>query len=144
MKKIIIMMVIAMVIAGITVINAQTNATATKTKVLVYYFHPDERCPIDQSIEKNTILLMQSLFVKEIKDGIIKFQVINTDDKANAKAVANFDINAQALYVVKIVNGKEIRKDLTKFAFDYGQSNPEKFRTGLKEEINKALDNKAK
>ena len=133
------MMVIPMVISGMTVINAQTNTTVPKTKVLVYYFHPDERCPIDQSIEKNTILLMQSEFAKEIKDGTIKFQVINTDDKANAKTVSNFDINAQALYVVKTGNGKEIKKDLTKFAFDFGQSNPGKFRTGLKEEIIKAL-----
>lgn len=139
LKKIFFISVITVIIAGIPSVVAQTNVSPGKTKVLVYYFHPNERCPIDQSIEENMVKLIFTDFAKEIKDGTIKFQVINTDDKANEKIVANFDINAQALYVVKIDNGKEIKKDLTKFAFDWGQSNPGKFRTGLKEEIKKAI-----
>ena len=139
MKKTIIMIVISVIMAGMTSVNGQTTLPANKTKVLVYYFHPDERCPIDQSIEKNTKNVMQSAFAKEIRDGIIKFQVINTDEKANEKLTAQYDINTQALYVVTIDKGKEIKKDLTRFAFDYGQSNPAKFMGGLKEEINKAL-----
>ena len=105
----------------------------------IYYFHPTERCPIDQSIEQNLLKLMQSSFAKEIKDGKIKFQVINTDDKSQAKTVARFDINAQALYIVSRKNGKEIKNDLTRFAFDYGQSNPDRFRSGLKVEIDNSL-----
>ena len=82
---------------------------------------------------------MQSDFAKEIKAGTIKFQVINTDDKAYAKTVGKFEMNAQALYLVTFTNGKEIKKDLTEFAFSCGQSNPGKFRSGLKDEILKAL-----
>ena len=83
--------------------------------------------------------MMQSFFAKEIKAGTILFSVINTDDKSNAKITAKFDINAQALYIVKLEKDKEIQKDLTRFAFDYGQSNPGKFKSGLKDEIEKAL-----
>ena len=111
----------------------------TLPKVQVYYFHPSERCPIDQSIEANTKIVMQSFFAKETGNGTIIFRVINTDDKSNAKITAKFDINAQALYIVKLEKGKEIQKDLTRFAFDYGQSNPGKFKSGLKDEIEKAL-----
>ena len=110
-----------------------------KPKIEVYYFHPAERCPIDQAIEENTRKLMQSDFAKNIKEGTLKFQVLNTDDKANAKIVAKFNINAQALYIMKIEKGKEIKTDLTEFAFSYGQSNPGKFKIGLKEEIMNAL-----
>jgi len=78
-------------------------------------------------------------FAKETGNGTIIFRVINTDDKSNAKITAKFDINAQALYIVKLEKGKEIQKDLTRFAFDYGQSNPGKFKSGLKDEIEKAL-----
>jgi hypothetical protein len=121
-------------------INAQNNLkTSSTAKVEVYYFHPTERCPIDQSIEANTRIVMQSFFPKETGNGTITFRVINTDDKANAKITAKFDINAQALYIVKLEKGKEIQKDLTRFAFDYGQSNPGKFKSGLKDEIEKAL-----
>jgi hypothetical protein len=40
---------------------------------------------------------------------------------------------------VKLNKGKEIQKDLTRFAFDYGKSNPGKFKADLKREIEKAL-----
>lgn len=143
MKKNIFVLLVTVVIFGITTVKAQNKVPGSdKTRVEVYYFHPNERCPIDQSIEENTVRLISTDFAKEIKEGRIKFQVINTDDQVNAKLVANFDINAQALYVVKIENGKEIKKDLTKFAFDYGQSNPVKFKAGLKEEIRKAFSSK--
>ncbi|MCX6282451.1 MAG: nitrophenyl compound nitroreductase subunit ArsF family protein [Bacteroidetes bacterium] len=118
---------------------AQVKSLEGKPLAEVYYFHPSERCPIDQSIEQNLIKLIQGSFAKEVKEGKIKFQVINTDDKSLAKTVARFEINAQALYVVKLRNGKETKNDLTKFAFDYGQSNPDRFRSGLKVEIEKAL-----
>jgi len=53
--------------------------------------------------------------------------------------VARFEMNAQALYLVTFLNGKEVKKDLTEFAFSNSQSNPGKFRAGLKEEILRAL-----
>jgi hypothetical protein len=121
-------------------VHAQGKPQSTSAVIIeVYYFHPNERCPIDQSIEENTVKLMYGTYGKEIKAGTIKFAVINTDDKSQAKTVSRFDINAQALYVVKWTNGKEVKTDLTHFAFDYGQTNPDKFRTGLKVEIDKAL-----
>jgi len=129
---------LVILLAGLTGF-AQGESPALKPRVEVYYFHPNERCLIDQSIEENTIKLMNSSFAKEIKDGTIKFQIINTDDKSQSKTVARFDINAQGLFVVKLSNGKELKNNLTNFAFDYGQSNPERFKNGLKDEIGKAL-----
>jgi len=108
-------------------------------KVKVFYFHPSDRCPIDQSIEANTKTVIQSYFSKETANGTILFKVMNTDNKANAAVVSKFDINAQALYIVKVENGKETQKDLTRFAFDYGKSNPGKFKADLKAEIENAL-----
>lgn len=134
------LLILLVLLADLAVVKAQNKIPANnKTKVEVYYFHPTERCPIDQAIEENTKKLMQTDFAKEIKDGTIKFQVLNTEDKANAKIVSKFDINAQALYVVKLDKGKEIKNDLTNFAFSNGQSNPLKFKYRLKDEIGKAL-----
>ena len=140
MKKFLILFVFLGMIAGITIGMAQKKVPVkSDPKVLVYYFHPNDRCPIDQSIEANTINVMKSFFSKETGNGTIDFKVINTDDNANAKITAKFDINAQAIYIVKLEKGKEIRKDLSRFAFDYGQSNPGKFKAGLKSEIEIAL-----
>jgi len=118
---------------------AQNKSTTQVQKVKVYYFHPNERCPIDQSIEANARTVIQSFFQKEIKSGTLVFKVINTDEKENASMITKFDINAQALYIVKLDKGKDIQKDITRFAFDYGKSNPGKFKAGLKDEIEQAL-----
>jgi hypothetical protein len=138
--KIFVLLILSGLFWGLSPAVAQNNVPVKNTaRVEVYYFHPTERCPIDQSIEETTRNLMQSDFAKEIKDGTIKFQVLNTEDKANAKTVANFDINAQALYVVKLDKGKEIKNDLTEFAFSNAKANPLKFKYRLKDEISKAL-----
>ena len=137
-KTLVILIVLGL--TGLSVLFAQTKSPVSNVvKVKVYYFHPNERCPIDQSIEKNSKIVMQSYFSKEIANGTILFRVLNTDDKSNDKIVSKFDINAQALYIVKMEKGKEIQKDITRFAFDYGQSNTGKFKAGLKDEVEKAL-----
>ena len=124
----------------IPIVNTQQKPkTVTTPKVEVYYFHPTERCPIDLSIEENTRATMQSVFSREIKEGTVKFQVLNTDDKANAKTAAKFDINAQALYIVKHDKEKETKTDLTDFAFSTCHGNPAKFNARLKDEIETAL-----
>ena len=128
-----------MMVLAIPSFTQNKSTVIPKARVDVFYFHPGDRCPIDQAIEENARKTVQAYFPAELKSGILKFQVLNTDDAANAKVVANFAINAQALYIVKIVNGKETKTDLTKFAFDYGKSNPGKFKSGLKEEIEKSL-----
>ena len=139
MRSIIILINVFIISQGFTVYSQNKISTVNKAKVEVYYFHPTERCPIDQSIEANTKTVMKSFFSTETGSGKIVFRVINTEDKTTANITSKFDINAQALYIVKLENGKEISKDLTRFAFDYGQSNPGKFKAGLKDEIEKAL-----
>lgn len=121
-------------------LQAQVKPAVPAVPVLeIYYFHPNERCPIDQSIEENLRKLIQSEYAREVKEGIIRFKVVNTDDKSQAKLVSSFDINAQALWFVKHEKGKEIKTDLTEFAFANGLSNVDKFKVGIRDEIAKAL-----
>ncbi len=137
-----ILLVLLLVIAhGTLRTSGQTAASKEPTlRVEVIYFHPNARCPIDQSIELNTKDVMQKTYAKEIKAGTVKLMIVNTDDKANARIVSQFDINTQALYIVKLDKGKEIKTDLTRFAFEFGLSNSSKFRNGLIDEIDKALE----
>ena len=124
----------------ITVVNSQQKPkTASTPKVEVYYFYPTERCPIDLTIEENVKTTVHTYFSKEIKNGTMIFHLLNTDDKVNAKTVAKFNINAQALYIVEYDKGKEIKNDLTDFAFSTSQNNPAKFKARLKDEIENAL-----
>jgi hypothetical protein len=139
MKAIIVILLLA--VSGISNLTAQIKPPdAGKTRVEVYYFHPTERCPIDQSIEDNARKVVQTSFPDEMKTGILKFQVLNIDDKANEKIVAKFDVNTQALFIVKTEHGKEIKNNMTDFAFSYSKSNPTKFKSELIQEIKKALE----
>jgi hypothetical protein len=128
-----------MIFHSVTVPAQNTVPDKSSLKAEVYYFHPTERCPIDQSIEETTRKMMQTDFAKEIKAGTIRFHVLNTDDKANAKIVGKFEMNSQALYLVSFVKGKEIKHDFTEFAFSTCQSNPGKFKAGMKNEILEAI-----
>ena len=117
----------------------QTEPEGSRTKVQVYYFHPTERCPIDEAIEQNTVKLMHTDFAKETADGLLSLQVLNTDDPGTAKIAEQFDINTQALYVVRNEDGKEQKTNLTDFAFATAKNNPARFLDRLKEEILQAL-----
>jgi hypothetical protein len=130
---------ITLISQGLFVTAQKPVVTKNIPKLEIFYFHPTERCPIDQSIEETTSKMMRTDFAREIKDGTIKFRVLNTDDKANEKIVKNFEMNAQALYLVSKINGKEAKNDLTEFAFSQCQSNPGKFKAVLKQEILSAL-----
>ncbi len=138
-KKTILLFLLGIMVVAIQVYSQPKQADARKAKVEVFYFHPTERCPIDQSIEESVRKLIQGDFAAQVREGKVKLLVINTDDKSQAKTVNRFEINAQALYVVYSEKGKEVKKDLTEFAFSTAQSKPERFKTSLKEEILEAL-----
>ena len=96
----IIIITLASMLPGLPVSAQSAAQTKNHPKLEVYYFHPTERCPIDQSIEETTRKMMRTDFAREIKEGTIKFQVLNTEEKANEKTVARFEMNSQALYLV--------------------------------------------
>ena len=128
-----------LILQGMGVSAQKPTPAKVSPKLEIYYFHTNERCPIDQSIEDHTRKLMQSEYASEVKAGTIKFRVFNTDDKSNAPISGKFEINAQALYLVTFLNGKEVKNDLTEFAFSCAQNNPGKFISRMKAEINSAI-----
>ncbi len=133
----IFMLMVMMSCISIQAQNKRVNSN--KTKVLVYYFHATNRCPTCLAIEDNTEKALHTYFDKELKDGTIKFLAINVDEKANEKLAEKYEAGGSALWVTKIGTGKEVKTDMTNFAFSYGRSNPEKFMTGIKDEITKDL-----
>jgi hypothetical protein len=110
-----------------------------KTKVQVYYFHGTQRCATCLAIEENARKTLQNYFPEQLKNGTIQFASVNIDEKENFKLAEKYEAGGSALWLTKISNGKETKKDMTNFAFSYGRSNPEKFFAGLKDEINNLL-----
>jgi hypothetical protein len=109
MKRVLIPLMFFTMVA-LPILNAQDKGkTITPVKVEIFYFYPTERCPIDLTIEENVKATFKTYFLKEIKDGTMIFQVLNTDDKVNAKTVARFNINAQALYIVNTIKERRLK-----------------------------------
>jgi len=139
MKKVSIILLLVGLF-GFNLSSGQTkNNPGTGTKVLIYYFHLTNRCATCMAIEGNTKKTLETYFPVELKNGTIAFQSINVDEKGNSALAEKYQAAGSALWITKLANGKEEKKDMTNFAFSYGRNNPEKFMKGLKEEIAKEL-----
>lgn len=119
---------------GHTSENQAKESRSNKSKLLIYYFHSTHRCPTCLSIEEKTTAVLNKYFAKELKDGLIEFQSINVDDKANEKVVKKYDAFGSALFFTTLNQGKEQSEDLTNFAFKYSRRT-DYFMNELKKKI---------
>lgn len=101
-------------------------------KVEVYYFHYSRRCVTCQSVETQSQKIVQELYAKQVKAGIVKFIGVNLDEKGSDAIAKKVNAEGQALLIVS--KGKRV--DLTEQGFMYARNKPEK----LKEELKKAID----
>jgi len=108
-------------------------------KLDVIYFHATRRCPTCMAIEENTRKTLDTYFPGRLKDGTIRLMVINVDEDKNKALAEKYEATGSALFLTKNGSGKEVKTDMTDFAFSYARNNPEKFITGLKDRINELL-----
>jgi len=109
------------------------------TKLQVVYFHAKHRCPTCISIEENTRKTLNTYFANQLKDGTIKFQILDVSDEKNEKLVIKYEADGSGLYLTRLDGKKESTTDFTNFAFSYSRNQSEKFIAGLKAEIEKNL-----
>lgn len=127
-------LLISMLLLATFMVSAQKSA-----KLKIIYFHSEHRCQTCLSIEDNTNKTLKTYFSKQLKEGTISFQSLNMEDKKNLKLVEKYQAEGSSLFLTKMDGTKESTNDLTNFAFSYSRSQPEKFISGLKVEIEKVL-----
>jgi hypothetical protein len=73
---------------------ASVPATAPESPgvVTVYYFHGDFRCKTCLAIEAQTTDVVQRIFADEIAAGLLRFEILNFDDPANAPIRDRYDL----------------------------------------------------
>lgn len=109
-------------------------------KIEVIDFHSTHSCITCKAIESNTKLVLETNFAKELKEGIISFQVVNVDDEKNYKLAEKFQATGTALFLNVISDGKEKQIDLTQFGFMYGKNTKEftkRFKSKIEKQLNK-------
>ncbi|MCP3933645.1 MAG: hypothetical protein GY705_31645 [Bacteroidetes bacterium] len=114
------------------------KAPLAENRIEVIDFHTNHRCKTCLKIEKLTKETLAASYSDQIENGVVSFQLINSDDEANEAIVQKFLAFGTTLVLNVINEGEEKHIDLTEFAF-MAVSNDEKFTDGLKEHMNSEL-----
>jgi len=115
--------------------EANDQATNSKLKLQVYYFHATHRCSTCTGIEANVKQVLENGFKEEQANGLINLKVLCVDDKANKTLAEKYEASGAALHLVKLENGKEKDIDLTEFAFMHSPTEPDLFMKSLHDTI---------
>lgn len=109
---------------------SQTKA-ADSDKVEAYYFHNATRCTTCKTVESEA-----KADLKELYGNKVTFQALNLEDKTTKSLAKKLEVSGQTLLVVK--GGQKV--NLTNEGFLYAVTNPDKFKSIIKEKVDPLMD----
>ena len=112
--------------------------TKVKDHVDVMYFHGKQRCVTCMAIEKYAKEVVEKDFANEKKNGKVVFKVVDISTPEGAKIAKDYRVTWSSLFVNGWKNGKEMRNDMTQFAFKNARKHTDEFKKGVNGKI-KAL-----
>jgi hypothetical protein len=90
-------------------------AASAGHKFVAYYFHRTLRCPTCLSIEKQSRETVETRFKGALDDGRLAWQAVDIQSPGNGHFEQDFQLQAQALILVEMKDGKVARwKNLPK------------------------------
>jgi hypothetical protein len=117
--------------------NSQEVAVINQSdKVEAYYFHFNARCVTCQTVEDQAKLNIETLYPELVKAGKVSFIAVNIEEKEGQSIADRLGVNGQALLIVK--GGQKI--NITNEGFLYAVSQPEKFKSIIKEKVDGLMD----
>ena len=78
-------------------------------QVVVYYFHGSKRCVTCKKLEAYSDEAVKSGFGEELKEGVLEWRVVNTDEPENAHFLKDYQLITKSVVVVEMVDGKQKR-----------------------------------
>jgi len=114
--------------------NAKSE-TVAGNDIEIYYFHFTKRCLTCNAVESETKLALATNYEEEMDEGVIAFSSLNLDEEEGKKIAEDLKVSGQTLLLVK--GDKHV--NLTNDGFMNARTNPEKFHTILKEQLDKLL-----
>lgn len=109
--------------------SAQTSKSTAKVEA--YYFHNAIRCTTCKTVEAEA-----KIDLKELYGNQVIFQALNLEEDAAQAIAKKLEVSGQTLLVVK--GDKKI--NLTNEGFLYAVTNPEKFKSIIKEKVDPLMD----
>ena len=108
--------------------------------VEVLYFHGKQRCVTCRAIEEHTKELLEQHYAEQMENGQLCMKIIDISKKENEEIADKYQVTWSSLILVQYKYKKETADNLTEFAFAKARSNPEEYKEGLSEKIDKALE----
>ena len=113
MKKF-LLIIMALLIVCMVSCTAQAQKPAKTvapkgTKILVYYFMNNYRCPSCKKIEAYTHETVTTKFADDVKKGLIAWEMVNVDEPANKHFVKEYNIFTKQVVLVEMKDGAQTR-----------------------------------
>jgi hypothetical protein len=133
MKNIFLLSFVLSILLSSLSSNAQTNkqAKTSSAKVEAYYFHYTARCVTCKTVESEAKADLESLY-----GGKVIFQAVNLDEESSKLLADKLQVSGQTLLIVK----GDTKINITNEAFMYARSNPDKFKSIIKDKVDPLLN----
>lgn len=105
--------------------------TGNQAKVQAYYFHNATRCVTCKTVEAEA-----KTDLKELYGDKVSFQALNLEEKSTQELAKKLKVSGQTLLVV---NGEK-QVNLTSEGFLYAVTNPDKFKSIIKEKVDPLMN----
>jgi len=95
--------------------NPKTSPEKQDDGIIAYYFHGNKRCDNCRKIESYSREAVQTNFADQIKNGKLRWLIVNKDQPAHEHFVKDFQLYANSVVLAEVQNGKTARwKNLDK------------------------------
>lgn len=111
--------------------NAKKETVVIGNQVEAYYFHNTSRCVTCKTVEAEAKADLENLY-----GGQVTFKALNLEDDATKPIAEKLQVSGQTLLIVK---GNQ-KINLTNEGFMYARTNPAKFKSIIKEKVDKLLE----
>ena len=88
---------------------SESTAAAPDNGIVAYYFHGNKRCSTCRKLEAYSEEAITGGFVSELENGDLEWLVVNTDEKANAHFVTDFELVTKSVVLVEYRDGEIVR-----------------------------------
>jgi hypothetical protein len=88
---------------------AATPATDSDSGIVAFYFHGNKRCSTCRKLEAYSEEAVTGGFASELNGGELEWRVVNTDDKANAHFITDFELVTKSVVLVEYRDGEVVR-----------------------------------
>jgi hypothetical protein len=107
---------------------------------IVYYFYTNVRCPTCHKLENYTEEAVTGYFADLIKQGVIQYKGVNTDEKGNEHFLKDYELYTKSVIVSEIQDGQQKRwKNLDKIWERVGDK--EKYLKYIQDEVKAYIEN---